>query len=1708
MNEVKQVIKRFMVMMLIVAIVLTFLPLQGLGGMTVFAATSGSLTGLSNTEIDLTFSGDADNAWNASGTTIKGSVVTTTGSCNKTTPHASTLTITNNKSISAVLSFSYAVELNQGSISIDQTEISSNGSFTKELNSKDSITISLNSGSTTATSITLSAITLVSDVTTETTFIPAENGSYTVDGMEVNTTTTKSQSALTPYDLVATPSPGYKFFAWYDEGADSYFSYEASTKYSSDSNSIVTAVFVSDEAAMFETNGVLFFDLGRAVDYAQTNNISTITLVQSGSISGNYSIPKGKTLLIPFDDAHTLYTTTPSIAPQSTAAATHNSVYKKLTLVDGSSISVNGAISIGGRLRSANGSSAAYMAGAYGQIVLNGSSKIIVENEGSLYTWGFITGEGTVTAKSGSSVYEWFQITDFRGGTNTSTMASSGLKVFPFNQYYIQNIESTLCLEAGAKENVHTSLYAGGMNLDTGITFIGTGGMFTIKSGSLTKKYDGAKDRMVYYIDGSADLNSLNIKVATQSFNSANFVLPITNNMTVNVCENSTFTVNQSTALLPGVVAKIAKGGKMTLSNGYSMYIYDSNDWGNYARGAKYNSIVFAPGKTYARTANDLKDAEVDVNGTLEAKGSVYTTAGGADITSSEGSGVYSQSGSPGTEENTYMYNMGDSATIPITAAKLHNADDSYTETVNASAGSTIKYKDGIWGGLTVNFDANGGEGSMDPQGVHVSTDTPLNQNMFTRDGFEFDGWNTAADGSGTAYADGATINITEDTTLYAQWKGGTFTVTWVNDDGTVLETDENVAGGTIPTYDGETPAKKGNAQYSYTFSGWDPKISPVAADTVYKATYKQSTNTYTITWKNSDGTVLATDNVAYGETPAYTGKLPKKAGDAEHSYAFNGWTPEIKTVTGDAAYTATYAESINKYTVIWENWDGTVLQTDEDVEYGTTPRYTGATPTRAATAQYTYTFSGWTPEVSSVTGEITYTATYTETVNKYKITWKNEDGSVIKTEQVAYGQRPVYSGKTPFKAATEQYSYVFTGWTPEIEAVTGNASYTAVFTEELNKYTVIWKNSDEDGTILETDTDVEYGAKPHYDGETPEKEEDAQYTYTFSGWDPEISAVKGDITYTAVYETTTKTYTVTWKNYDGTVLETDTDVEYGTAPAYNGETPVKAADNDYSYSFAGWSKDGSTVEGTGTVDGDMTFIAVFTGTELVKYTVSFEANGGTGSMDPQTYIEGQELKLSENAFVREGYSFTGWNTEADGSGVSYGAEGSVTELTRDLTLFAQWKHDDGWFTDDNGKQYYSNGELQKTGWTTIDGKLYYLDTETGYAACDGIYYLPRQEGDSGDAWDAEHNGDGYVAQGYDKNCYFIFDKDGVFASDTNGMYLVSKDAKIAWRPYLYTKNYVPTFDGNHYVWAVNGQLPRHPGLVEWEGSHYYFPTQYFELGKSYVTNSDYYVSRTNDYVSAGVYSFDKDGKLVVPEDSFTGLKEEDGNLYYYKDGSRFHAGLIKIDGYYYYIKSNGSAVRSPSADSTVRYYVSNVNDTGFKSAYYCFDNEGKMVTDGLVKESDGTIAYYKNGVRTHAGLIKVDGAYYYIKSNGTAVRSTSEGATIRYYVSNVNDTGVPVGYYEFDSDGKMVINDDPATPKNGLVKESDGTISYYVDGVRTHAGLINVDGSYYYIKSNGTAVKSNAEGETIRYYVSNPNDTGMAKDWYYFDFNGKMIVD
>ena len=1711
----KQVFKRFLSLALAMLMVLTLLPAMTT---TAWAATSGTVTGLADENIGLSFTGDADDAWSANGTSITGSATSTGGTCGDTS-YNSTLTITNKKSTTATLSFDYAIEQNSGTIKVNGTEVSSGASFTKELAANESVKVYIKSGSTSAaTKITLTNVVLVSDVNATATFVPAENGTYTVDGKAVTEEYSNTQSSMTAYQVVATPAAGYQFLGWYNLTTGKCIATAANTALNIESDCTITARFASKTAALFETGGQRFDDLGDAVSYARANSQSKITLATDGSISGAYIIPAGITLLIPFDAAGTLYTD----APAAIRTAPASKPFRTLTMSEGTSITVNGAISLGGRYYAAGGGEQGRPVGDYGYIKMADNSSITVKNGGKLYAWGFISGSGSVLAESGATVYEFYQIADFRGGS-----ASSGMHhgVFPFSQYFVQNIEVPLTLNAGANEQVYSGVYAMKSTYTTAINFIGDTGMFKVESGSFTKDYDEKTDRLVFTVNGKAALNTLALRLAGMDVDSASYVLPITNNITINI-QSGNVTINQDAALLAGVEVNIAEGAGLTVANGKSIYIYDRDEWvaQNFVTGGKFKEVLNAPGKHYKRTEANLIDAKVDVNGTLTAIGGIYTTASGADICSSNGTGVYNQQGKPGTETKTYQYTQsGSNVTaheIPITPAKLHNADGTYTETATASAGDTINYVNGVWGGkepveLTVTFDPNGSaeypvEGTMAPQTVTEKKDTVLNANTFTREGYNFLNWNTKADGTGDSYADGATVNLTENTTLYAQWELQKFTVTWVNEDGTELEKDENVEYGTMPAYNGETPTKADTAQYTYTFDGWTPEITAVTEDVTYTAKFKATVNTYTVTWVNEDGTELEKDeNVPYGETPAYNGEQPTKAGDAQYTYTFGGWDPEVTPVTANVTYKATYKQTVNKYTVTWVNEDGTVLETSE-VGYGTVPVYSGETPTKADTAQYNYVFAGWTPEIVAVTGDVTYTAKFTNTTRTYTVTWKNGDTVLEKDENVEYGAEPEYNGETPTKAADAQYTYTFTGWEPTVSAVTGDVTYTAVFSKTLNEYTVTWKNGD---TVLKTEQ-MAYGATPVYSGETPTKAADAQYTYTFKGWDPEIAAVTGDVTYTATFTNTTRTYTVTWKNEDGTELKKDENVPYGTMPSFDGTEPIKEADAQYRYTFTGW--DPAIAE----VTGDVTYTAQYSATARVFYTIAFNANGGVGEMAAQTFEVGVDTTLNANTFTRENYKFTGWNTEANGSGATYADEGAIRELTGDMTLYAQWQIWNGWFTDGTGKQYYKDGELQKTGWTVIDGNTYYLDTETGYAATGITTLVP--DGATEEArcvFDAngvfQKNVTGVYTVGTDTYWlisgiieeyaglkrvvkddgevnYYYFGEDGKAVKD--GDYQVEKNNRLPLPCYKYhfdkngiiehdadtSKNGICEGDGSKFNYIDGVKVGE--GLICVEGKYYYAKTSSGKI----VMNQDYCITKTNDLpVAAGMYHFDADGVMQI-----NGFVEVNGDMYYYYEDCTLAKGFTMIGEDYYFFNA-----RSGKMYKDANMWVTGDNAYGFVGGMYYFNADGVMQIDDFVHVGNDT--YYYENDELVKGFTKIGDDYYLFNGNSGKMY---KDATM--WVTGDNAYGFVGGMYYFDADGKMVV----PNLETGVRKivEVDGKRYFTIDGARMANGLYELNGEYYYVNYDGAlAVKCSA-------YVSvSESIEALDKNgWYGFDEDGKLIKD
>ena len=669
---------------------------------------------------------------------------------------------------------------------------------------------------------------------------------------------------------------------------------------------------------------------------------------------------------------------------------------------EGSSITVNGAISLGGRYFAAAGSQQGRPVGDYGYIKMADNSSITVKNGGNLYAWGFISGSGSVLAESGATVYEFYQIADFRGGSASSSM---GHGVFPFSQYFVQNIEVPLTLNAGANEQVYSGVYAMKSTYTTAINFIGDTGMFKVESGSFTKDYDEKTDRLVFTVNGEAALNTLSLTLAGMDVNSASYVLPITNNITINI-QSGNVTINQTAALLAGVEVNIAEGAGLTVANEKNIYFYDSDEWNsdNFVWGpCKFKSVAYAPGKAYNRSDNDLVDAKMDVNGSVTAIGAIYTTNGGADICSSNGTGKYVQQSILGKETATYQYNANgnNAVTIPITAAKLHNADGTYTETANASAGTTIPYLDGVWGGaanITVDFDANGGEGTMPTWTGKPNTSFDLPKNTFTREGYTFTGWNTAADGTGAAYADKAPVKFSENTALYAQWTQDP-----------VITFDANGGKGTMGTQTvkpNEATALTANTftRADYDFTGWNTAKDGTGTAYGDKANITTNENVtlyaqwtlhkYHVRWLNWDDTVLQKGDYTCEDTAGWddsNNETPSRPEDENYTYVFAmRWTPydETKGIDGwgfnpheDVDFRAVFNE-FKKLTVTFNANGGIGTMDSVKIVNGGSGEY--YTLPECGFTREGYDFAGW-----LITGTVGYDTFETYELHDEK--WDNE---------------------------------------------------------------------------------------------------------------------------------------------------------------------------------------------------------------------------------------------------------------------------------------------------------------------------------------------------------------------------------------------------------------------------------------------------------------------------------------------------------------------------------------------------------------------------------------------------------------------------------------------------------------------------------------------------------------------------------------------
>ena len=400
--------------------------------------------------------------------------------------------------------------------------------------------------------------------------------------------------------------------------------------------------------------------------------------------------------------------------------------------------------------------------------------------------------------------------------------------------------------------------------------------------------------------------------------------------------------------------------------------------------------------------------------------------------------------------------------------------------------------------------------------------------------------------------------------------------------------------------------------EWAYEFAGWVDEdgmpldISCMTADVNAYASYKTVPRVCTVTWNVGDAPVV--QHYAYGQMPSYNGSV-EKSSDAQYVYtAFLGWDKEIVPVTDDVTYTAVYSMTLQRYMVTFVMSDGT--RVEKEYTYGWNLADVVAAlpvPYKPADARFTYKFVGWSDgsgnlytdstRFPKLTGPVTYTPEFEQTLNTYTVTWV-VDGEAIQTTW-KYGDLPTFgatAGSVPTKPDDERWTYDFTNWDKQIEPVTGDVTYTAEFTASVRYYAITFVV---EGT--EYSYTVAYEKLPVFEG-TPHKDSDVKYDYAFIGWDKEPVPAREDAIYVAEFGKVVRKYPVRFV-VGGT--EVIADFEYGTVPKYPNGTPAKSDDAVYRYVFSSWDREIAAVDG-----GAVTYTAQFTSVPLAP-----GANGDKGTL-------------------------------------------------------------------------------------------------------------------------------------------------------------------------------------------------------------------------------------------------------------------------------------------------------------------------------------------------------------------------------------------------------------------------------------------------------------------------------------------------------------
>ena len=555
-------------------------------------------------------------------------------------------------------------------------------------------------------------------------FITPTNGSFTIThcGSEV----TPAYSSFTTEGkvvLTALPADGYKLRGWYTTTnggtTKNYFAFGNSCEPNFTSNTTIGAEFVPDDGkATFWIKGTNFIydNLTDANTKAASVSSKMIVVVSDGIVgAGTYTISSGVTLLIPYNETYTLMTK-PNIKhiTSASAAARTPSIFRKLTLAPGATINVNGNICIGGSIASVNGGSpSSFPTGPVGMLDLSRGGTINLKSNSNLYAWGYVKGQdmdqgnnteasgvGQINAASKATVWEDYQVGEWRGGTASSTIYNNkgSWKFFPFQSYTVQNIEAPVNYAYGSNLKCFWTIFGNGSVYDVNFPLIASdGSLFKLASGGTVRKwYDPTTDHVCFELGGTAALDALTLSVMGETVSSSDYYLPIPANLKIVLKSGNNLTVSKPMTMHAGSVVEVKSGATLTVKN--RVHLFDADDWDTYCMYKYYYRTYFSPSLHFNRgegtAKTNLEDATVIVDGTVDVQGAyLYSSAHGSNICGN-GGGTFKYAALPSNTTMTQCKELKDNVSVNIRSANLHNDNGTYTKGI---ASTTFKNVHGRW---------------------------------------------------------------------------------------------------------------------------------------------------------------------------------------------------------------------------------------------------------------------------------------------------------------------------------------------------------------------------------------------------------------------------------------------------------------------------------------------------------------------------------------------------------------------------------------------------------------------------------------------------------------------------------------------------------------------------------------------------------------------------------------------------------------------------------------------------------------------------------------------------------------------------------------------------------------------------------------------------------------------------------------------------